>query len=276
MVDESGEFVWAKLIQERPFDFQLVGEHPQTGMNLPGNFKLFIAYWPDWNSQADGMYKINDYMLGMVVWRNPLMVLAAMLSATNNKTLKYPRQLFTEKYRFNIDILLAAHSMRELEYQERVLRDIVAETGGEFMTWEKEPLLAHLFRDQIPVLYMYYIANPYAARIFRAGGDFTTAFGAAESWDRSVEGARLGEEILKESKSLSGVWPEIFWGGPYAYNRYTHFEGAAFYDPTDPESVESKNKYRQVANSASVERNLGLHIVAGAAAGEWLGPLYDN
>lgn len=253
-----------------PAEPEIVGEHPQIGMNLPGNFELFIAYWPDWDSQADAMYKINDCEIGMVVWRNPPAMLAMVLTGTNNETLKYPPETIS-KYRFNIEVVIAAHSMRELEYQERVLRDIVAETGGEFLPLDEEP-----FRDQIPVLYMYYAANPYTPRIFRPTGDWGTSFGIAESWDLQIKAAKIGEEFLKEAKELAMSTPEDFWGGPYAYNRYAHFEQVYFFDPTDPVGREAYKPFREKCERAGVEQWLGFGLIASAETRERLGPSFDN
>lgn len=253
-----------------PAEPEIVGEHPQIGMNLPENFKLFIAYWPDWGSQADAMYKINDCEIGMVVWRNSMFFLSLILTRTNNENLKCPPEMF-ERYRFNIEVLIAAHSMREFEYQERVLRDIVAETGGEFVPLDEEP-----FRDQIPVLYMYYVTNPYMTRIFRPTGDWGTSFAVLESWDLQIRVEKVGEEVLKGVKELAMLVPEDFWGGPYARNRYAHFEQVYYYDPTDPVGRESNKKYRERTERSVAENKLGIPLVASAEARERLGPSYDN
>jgi glycolate oxidase len=249
---------------------EVVGEHPQIGVNLPQNFKLLIAYWPGWDRQADAMFKINESEIGMVVWRTPAILMTMVLTGTNNENLRKPPQML-ERYKFGIEVLIAAHSMREAEYQEKVLRDIVAETGGDFVPLDEEP-----FRDQIPVLLTYYVLNPYMARIFRPLGDWGTSLNVLESWDLSLKIQKLGEGILRESKELTMATPENFWGGAYAHNRYTAFEQVYFVDPTDRESRTAYKRYRDRTERALTEKKLGIPVIASAATREQLGPSYDN
>jgi len=253
-----------------PANPEIVGEYPQIGMNLPENFKLLIAYWPGWDNQAEAMFKINENEIGMVVWRTPAILMTTLLTSTNNENLKKPPQML-KKYKFGIEVLIAAHSMREAEYQERVLRDIVAETGGDFASLDEEP-----FKDQIPVLLTYYVMNPYMARIFRPLGDWGTSLNVMESWDLSLKIQKLGEKILKKSKELTMATPENFWGGAYSHNRQATFEQIYYIDPTDRASRMAYKPYRDQTERALTEKKFGIPPVASAASREQLGPLYDN
>ncbi len=253
-----------------PAEPERIGEHPQVGMKLPENFKLYIAHWKDWDSQADAMYKINEAEIGFVVWRQSMMELALTLTTTNNKIPKHLKHLF-DNYQFQIEVFLGCHSMGELEHQEKVLKDIVAETGGNFVPLDEEP-----FKDQIPVLNMAYVVNPYTPRVFRPTGDFTSSYFATESWDMSIKGAKAGTAIVKKWQDkglLVQDGGEHFWGGPYERGRYTHFEGVGLFDGRDKESRKAGGEYMMATIDDSLKK--GIQVAAmGLEMNDILGPSF--
>ncbi|MHA1262257.1 MAG: FAD-binding oxidoreductase [Candidatus Freyarchaeota archaeon] len=258
-----------------PEKLEVRGENPQYEMEIPENFRVFLIYWNDWKSQAEAVYRIGEAEIGYIVWRpcSPVAI-PLMITKTNNEYYQYLTQMqeMMEKYRFYLNVVLASESERELEYQERVLREIVDETGGEFL---------ELIQDEYaPLFALVLITQCYNARIFRPSGQFHTSFGAATSWDFSVKGARIGEQIrrkyVEEGYFHDDGNPENFWGGPYEHNKFTHFEGIFQYDPIDPDSRKAAHKYIEEAVMAVIENKLGVPIAPGAEPAMLLGPIYSD
>jgi glycolate oxidase len=249
---------------------ETVGEHPQVGLKIPENHAYHMPCWDNFDSLADAMYKINDCEIGLSVWRQGPVVLGTNLTTNNNEFFKALPKLIEN--RFHIEVLLAAESMRELEYQEKVLKDIVTETKGRFIDFDEEP-----YKGQIPALYMYHMKGVYGPRIFRPTGDFGTSYGAPVDWDTSIRSAKLGEKLIKKY-TKPGLFldvPEDFWGGFYE-RRFTHFEGVCSFDPNVEDSVTAAFDYVREALDDVIKHSLGIPIVLTPEGDELLGPLYSN
>lgn len=254
---------------------EIRGENPQYEMTVPENFKLYNIYWENWDKQADALYKISESEIGYIIWRacTPMM-LPLLLGKTNNEYYEMMKGMYDmiEKYRFFLTILLASDSERELDYQERVLKDILAETGGES--------LEIIISESAPLLILALVTQCYNPRIFRPTGQFHTSFGAATSWDMSVKGAKIGEQIrrkyIEEEVFHDDGCGENFWGGPYEHNKFTHFEGLFEYDPIDHQSRQAAMGYFQEAVMKVVENKLGVPLASGPKLVDVLGPIYGN
>jgi glycolate oxidase len=243
-----------------PAQPERTGELPNIGMNLPENFKLYIANWPDYERLSDAFYKINDCEIGMSVWSSSPAAVTLFATGTNNEILKLAPQLPREiVHPFQLQVFLAGNSIRQLKYEELVLRDVIAETGGEFVPLNEEPL-----KSLVPIYVMYFVLTPTMARTFRPGGEFGTTFGAAESWDISIKGAKIGNELVKKWPFGGIGW----WGGAYQRNQFTHLEGAFMYDHTDPEQRKAARGFSDEVLKAVIENKLGFPIIAAGAATE--------
>jgi len=235
-------------------------ELPSIGMSLPQNFKLYIANWPDWDTLADAFYKLNECEIGMSVWATPPATIALFASGTNNEALQLMTSLPPEITNpFQLQIFLAGSSMGQFKYEERVVRDVVAETGGQLVPLDEEPL-----KSLVPIYLMYFVLTPTMTRAFRIGGEFSTTFGAAESWDISIKSAKLGTELISK-------WPlgqVAFWGGGYQRNQFAHFEGAFMYDHTDPEQRKATRGFSDEVLNAVIDNKLGFPIISAGAVSE--------
>jgi hypothetical protein len=161
--------------------------------------------------------------------------------------------------------------MGQLRYEERVLSDVVAETGGQLVSPDEEPL-----KSLLPIYLIYFVLTPTMTRTFRIGGEFSTTFGAAESWDIAIKGAKLGNEIVTKWPFAGIGW----WGGAYQRNQFTHLEGAFMYDHTDPEQRKAARGFSEEVLKAVIDNKLGFPIISAGATGQevhqMLSPLFSN
>lgn len=247
-------------------------ELPSVGMNLPENFKFYLANWPDYDTLADAFYKLNDCEIGMSVWSSAPASVILFITGTNNEALKIAPTLPLEITNpFQLQVFLAGNSMGQLRYEERVLSDVVAETGGQLVSPDEEPL-----KSLLPIYLIYFVLTPTMTRTFRIGGEFSTTFGAAESWDIAIKGAKLGNEIVTKWPFAGIGW----WGGAYQRNQFTHLEGAFMYDHTDPEQRKAARGFSEEVLKAVIDNKLGFPIISAGATGQevhqMLSPLFSN
>jgi len=98
---------------------------------LPDRHKIFFVEYPDFNSMAEAMYEIAHSGIGTHL--NALS--NAWSAATTQPTAELTEKRFKEGYfpKHLIYVVLAGiTSEKQLDYEERVLNDIVEETGGKF------------------------------------------------------------------------------------------------------------------------------------------------
>lgn len=120
------------------------GTAPAYTSPLPDNFSAYTLAFPNWQAYADAYYKIYDAEIGYIAhkqfsqWGNALQ--AAVIKIVTDPTkqmcdletlLKTPEVIkMTSEMRHSFQIVLAGMTQRDIEYQEKALNQILAETGG--------------------------------------------------------------------------------------------------------------------------------------------------
>ena len=111
---------------------------------LPDNFSAYTLAFPGWQAYADAYYKIYDAEIGYIAhkqlpqWGNEIQ--AGIVKIVTDPTkqmcdleelLKTPEvQKMTSEMRHSFQIVLAGMTLRDSEYQEKALDEILAGTGG--------------------------------------------------------------------------------------------------------------------------------------------------
>jgi hypothetical protein len=113
-----------------------VGITPRTAFKLPEDrFKWFAIYYPDSKKAVDAMYTIGHAEIAAVVVRIPFMWRYIARAGSRNEFWEQwekERPPEGEVTSSMVRVLLCGFTSKEqLEYEERVLRDIAADTGGE-------------------------------------------------------------------------------------------------------------------------------------------------
>jgi len=113
-----------------------VGVTPRTAFKLPEDrFKWFVLYYPDSKSAVDGLYEIGHAEIAAVVVRIPFIwryIARAGSRAEFWKQWEAKRPCEGEVTPSMIRVLLCGYtSPEQLEYEERVLKDIAEDTGAE-------------------------------------------------------------------------------------------------------------------------------------------------
>ena len=233
---------------------------------VPDTSRLFMCIFPSFEAFADYLHCKNS--VGAF-----LSTMAPRLMAKMVRSPALRAAARSQQHMFQF--LIAANSPEEYAYQEKVLRQIVLESGGLCLDLGAIPALHSsmwwgFVRASLPPL------------IFRRGGSFGTSFGALEAWDHPVlqamVAAELKQRFIDQGKLIDDL-ADNSWGGIYEGSTcFGHQEELYLYNPRSPEQMHSAGEYLAATLVETARKNLGpgLGFAAGAIAAELFGPLIGN
>lgn len=237
-----------------PSVMPIEGVTPNYYSPLPENIRTYTLAFPNWDSFANAWYKIGEAEIGYIMGKqisafgNKLGIpyFVAMLNpALDNddipQMLESPDiQETIEELRYGLQLTIAAHSPRDLEYQIKALEKILEETGGSI-----HPLFSDPGAEEL--MHVHMIKVDRNNTIFDMAGSFSTSFGFFAVPDTSRKAIDVGEELKKQHIEKGGLLDEggeAMWGGLYEGGRIGgHLEEILQYDPADPESYEGAFDY---------------------------------
>ncbi len=120
------------------------GTIPAYYTELPDNFKYYTLGFPTWQAFADAQHKIWDAQIGYILHRQfnkmgcDLKAGVIRILTESDRHLNDLEELLedpevkrhTEEARHDFEIVLAGMTPRDIEWQEKALEEILAETGG--------------------------------------------------------------------------------------------------------------------------------------------------
>ena len=246
------------------------GTVPVYTARLPETVRAHTLAWSTWQDYAAGVYKIYNNDIGYIAHRQFIMfgdeLQAAVLRILTDKTktlndledlLKKPEmQRLSEEMRRSFQIVLAGMTPRDIEYQEKVLDQILAETGGWKVTAMEEPTMAGW-----SALYM--IKLCFKALNYVYAGGFHDAMARGGTPDLETSGWM--EEMREQKRKFGKKGGIVDDGGDAGMGSvgttggggYNAFENFILYDPSDAESVEA-------ARACNADAG---HVAAGAGLG---------
>jgi hypothetical protein len=205
------------------------GEWPQEERydrpQLPDKHKIFYVEYPDFDSMNEMMYQTAHAGIGTHLNGATDAYNAFYTQRTQELTEKRFREGFFPKY-FVYVIIAGISSARQLEYEEKVLRAIVAETGGQF-------------RDDL------------AEELSTWHGDaFRSGDGVRMCRHGSFSGIRMGSAHIENNEQYHQVHYDVINRRPhfmldeempyaYVYDRgyWCFFETDTYYDQSSIEEV---------------------------------------
>ncbi|MEM2104250.1 MAG: FAD-binding oxidoreductase [Candidatus Bathyarchaeia archaeon] len=256
-----------------PRVLQARGTSPEYEIELPEDkFKLLLFKMPSWKKLADAMYEIGKNEIGMCVSKSLGQHLVTEFTASSEEFWKeWASGYFQEQLKLLLIIFLSAWSKEELDYQEKVVREIIAETGGEEASRK-------VYEKTKNVMLGWAVRCWTTNRSWRPTA-FMSMKGGTESIDRCVQ---CGAKVLDLKKPFfergllmddgDNVWICAFeWG------RYANVESIFHYDVHDREQVRAVGEMLKVSMQDDIERRLhaSMHL-HGDEAQKSLGPLFTN
>jgi len=225
--------------------------------DVPKTHKVYFLFSPSYEKYADLAYEIGNSEIGYVHCKGAFGAMFGLLAPrAMRKMLASPAiRTITRAFQHMTLFMLAAHTDRELKYQEKVLKKIASETNG-----------IALDASVFPFHQMFWwgvVRSIFPAMVFRPGGDFLTSMGSNVAYDCAVNQAKEGEKIKREFID-KGVFLEDLadctWGGIYeGTSNWGHLEEIGMFDrrKTEPDG---RFEYMDATNKAAIDKSLGYGL----------------
>jgi hypothetical protein len=206
------------------------GHTPSYKVRLPADrHRVFIFKFPTLERARDAMIEMGKAEIATAVLKFFYATAAVMFTVSANEFWElWDGGLFQKELPQAVWVYLSAWTPEELEYEERVLWDIVRETGGE----EVDPSIRKIWEDHMD----FFIIVSFLQRVLKLGGGWAPIL-HADSLPHAVRIAQTFPEFLDGflEKGLILNAPKNFQIIPIEYGHGAHIELLFFYDRTLPE-----------------------------------------
>ncbi len=276
--------------------FDLKGE-------VPKNFKFYICIPPDLEKYADAAYRIVNAEIGFSLIKNAMgLMLACFIPSVFRKIPEAPATRETLKQlQHMFQLVLAANSEKELEYQDKVLKKIMEETGGMAIDLGEVPSVLSVLGDLIEgageitldesektvfSTYTYasmfwgFVRVTFPPLAFRVGGGARFTLGGEEVWDHAVIQGKMTTEIKEEFIRKGLLLDDLadnLWGSLYESDSLVgHQEQIILFNQRDPKQIEGANEFEEIIIREALDRNIqvGNRITVDPGTNELIGPKY--
>ena len=208
-----------------------LGRTPSYKVRLPQDcHKVFIFKFGALEKARDFMIEMGRAEIGAAVLKFFYATAAVMFTVSaNDFWALWNSGLFQKELSCAVWVYLATSSPEETAYEERVMWDIVRETGGE----EVDPSIRKIWEDNMD----FFIIVSFLQRVLKLGGGWAPVL-HADSLRHTCEIARAFPEFLNDFIKKGQVLnaPNNFQIIPIEYGHGAHVELLFFYDRTLPDS----------------------------------------
>ena len=252
-----------------PAKLPVEGTIPAYKVALPDNFRTYTLAFPTWQAWADACYMIWDAGIGYIAHRQFNMfgreLKGAMIRILTDpaktlydleELLKDPElQKMTEEMKRDFQIVLAGMTPRDIEWQEKALDEILAETGGWKVAGMLDPTI-----QKWSLLYLIRLGHKNLNLVYGGGYDGCFGFiGPPDYGTAHVEEAaefkyrweKKGKIVAAGGDCMMGGIGGMGGGGSTMWENFTHF------DPHDKESTEGTLEFFNATSKFGIERGWG-------------------
>jgi hypothetical protein len=234
--------------------------------------KVFIFKFPTLEKVRDAMLEMGKAEIGFAVLKFFYATEAVLYTESANAFWElWNSGLYQRELPRALWVYLAAWTPEELEYEERVMWDIVRETDGEPV----DESIRKKYEDNMD----FFIIVSFLQRVLKLGGGWMGTKLGGDSIHHMFEVAGSIPDFFYEyiDKGLIIDAPHNFQIIPMEYGHLAHIELLFFYDRTSPESRSVPMEIAQKSSETDIKH--GYHAASPprvASVMERLGPLYSN
>jgi hypothetical protein len=213
-----------------PTELSSEGRSPEYKIPLPKDcHRVHIFKFPDLDKLRDAMLEIGKAEIGFGVLKFFYATEAVMYTESANEFWNlWNSGLYQKELKQGLWVYVACWSPEELEYEERVLQDIIMETQGEPV----EESIRKKYEENMD----FFIMVSFLQRVLKLGGGWSPVKLGADSVHHMFEVAKSIPEFFYDFIERGEVLnaPHNFQIIPMEYGHMAHIELLFFYDRTIP------------------------------------------
>ncbi len=250
-----------------PAELPVVGTVPAYKAALPDNIRIYTLAFPSWPAWADTAHKIWNAGIGYIAHRQfnmfgrDLKFAMVKILTDPSKTLSDLEELAAnpEYQKINgemtrdFQFVMAGMTQRDIEWQEKVLDQILAETGGHKVDAMKDPDIANW-----ALLYMIRLGHK-NLNLVNAGG-YEGCFGLVGPPDYGTSNVELAGDFKRaweEKGAIAKTGGDCTMGGlgGMGGGAYVMWENFTTWDPHEKASVDGAYEFFEACDKFAREHH---------------------
>jgi len=243
--------------------------------DVPDTHKVYFLFSPSYEKFADLAYEIGNSEVGYIHCKGAIGAMFGLLAPRAMKKLLASPAIrsILKAFQHMTLFTIAAHTEREFDYQEMVIKKIVEKTDGFMIDASSLPIHGSFWWGLH--------RSVYPAMAFRPGGAFITSMGSSAAYDCCVKQAIIGEKIKQEyidNGTFFDDMADCTWGGIYeGTSNWGHLEEIAMFDRRDKRTEKGRIDFLYSTTDATTDHSLGFGL-SSLEHGMYkrLGPLMNN
>lgn len=243
--------------------------HSKTFMEDDKN-KVFIFTYPDLDGLMEAMMKIGEAEIGSTVQKFFYMTLAMMMTDSANAFFEIWEDIKSEMAK-PLVVHLATNSAEELAYEEKILMDIIHETGGK----RARPDIENWWVEHMD----FFMVVSMLQRVLRLGGGWMPNKLATDSVPHMFEVAKRIPEFFLDFTETGKMFdaPENYQIVPTEYGHFAHIELLVVWNRLDAAARASVGEFLKRSREIDLKHHLHASTTGSLnAQARALGPLYCN
>ena len=252
---------------------EVTGRSPSYKMRLPKRTNKFFAFkYEDLDSLCRAMIEIGKAEIAFTVLKYFYLPLGLMMTESANAFWAlWNSGLLQRETSRPLIVYLSTWSEEEMAYEEKILADIVRETGGTPV----DEAIRSWFEDNTD----FFIIVSFLQRVLRLGGGWAPIKLSADSVRHIFDVGKAVSEFIGDFTETGKIFdaPHDFQIIPMEYGHMAHIELLFMWDRTDPDAA--KNIMEFMRRSSETDISHGYHAEmpgASPAAMARQGTLYSN
>lgn len=199
---------------------QVGGISPNYGLDpVPKYFKVWHFSFPTWKDVAEAGYKFGEADVAYIVGRYSPFEFLWDTATSTEEALRYMMEIAPQMKVAGYLIIIGANTQAEYDYCEKVMWQIIEETGGKSLPFVEDPNM------QGGIMWRTIRGSCAARHVFRPTGSFRSCMGALEAIDLAVNQGIASNTIkakhMKKGEIMNdggdSAWGIVFEGGHFMH-----------------------------------------------------------
>ncbi len=258
---------------QKDWKWEISGTVPHYDWTVPSFWKMYVPNFEEWDAFEGAFHEMTGHEIVMMATSSSAEGLAGLFTDTKMEALETIfAGLLAEAKRFFI-VLVAAHTEREFNYRDKLIRTIIEKHGG-------EDVIATGGISPKPSHYGETIRNMLGGHAFRFSNCFQSTHGGMDTILLAVKIAQVNQPIKEKYIDMGVIGDdrgEGTWITSYEGNHMAHLEVPTVYNAADKESCLGYAQYQDECNQVDLDQALGMpFFVVGDKIHDFYGPRTMN
>lgn len=233
--------------------------------------RVYVFNYPHIQKVCDAMLALGEAEVCSTVQKYFYLPLTLMMTNSANEFHEKWEGGYKEAMRMPLVVHIAAHTQKQLDYEEKILFEVVEETGGVRLPEELE----NWWREHMD----YFMLVNRLQSVLRLGGGWVPIKNGADSVQHICDVADLMSGYIHDYTDTGKIFdaPESYQIIPMEYGHFAHIEVLFMWDRTRPGVMKGVGEFRARSHQEDLDHRYHSETPGSLnASAMQLGPLYSD